>query len=835
MQAPRIFLFLTLIATLAAQPPRAAVYPGAVATDSDLLVAADNAHTTLSGAIDATQTAITLQSAAGFETPLVMTIGSEQLRCASHATNVYTCSRGFNGSIATAHGYRAPVEGNVTAARLDRMAAEIKSIEAAVGPAISDLPYTSFAAACAAAASKGVMLLPTKTYTSLTSMTCGAPAIDFRYGGKLQPAGAGCGMGGAQPCVVTLPQRTIAPPSQQICDVSRGGNCVFSIPPAELSPPWWGADASGNADSAPACSALSAAARSTQGSNVSPGSRILWPPGTYKFSSTCTISGFEQLEFAGSNGSTVFTWAGGTNTTGPLFRFEGITQLNAHDFSASIGAANPINASGSSAVIQVLDGSGGYATSTAATFRDVWVQANGHAPNGFLFNGTDNNNDFHRLDRVRVTGATSACFYIQGSQAYAYRFNDSFCGLGNSIMPLYGVETSQPGGGTGSFGGTFSWQGGGMTTQNWDFYIQSTQDFPVHVENLISESCGGLLSMPAGSDQLFTVSHSRWVRVRASDGCTNTGTDVVNIQYGYFDAEDTNFETMSAQTDYKLTFTYATPSHYLPWMHFRRVVIGNENFTFSQLFPGWSANLYWPTLDSVQWNGARENERGPIEVSTYSAGTVTSSGSSATITGSGTSWTSAMQGGYIRFGGKVYRVSVFNSATSLTLDSAPPAASAVAYSVGYGGSSSFTPLQQVATLNAGTVTANTATVGTLNATNTSGGVLSALSLDVNHGERLQLVAQTGAFAGPAAVTGGTAPFLVNPTGVNGMSVGIDGKRSGLTEFEVGGLIGFMGANSKGSTPTTWGSNCPAITCSAPYTWFKAIAADGSVVWIPVFK
>jgi hypothetical protein len=33
----------------------------------------------------------------------------------------------------------------------------------------------------------------------------------------------------------------------------------------------------------------------------------------------------------------------------------------------------------------------------------------------------------------------------------------------------------------------------------------------------------------------------------------------------------------------------------------------------------------------------------------------------------------------------------------------------------------------------------------------------------------------------------------------------------------------------------WGANCPAGTLSAPYTWVRALAPDGSIVYIPAFK
>lgn len=33
----------------------------------------------------------------------------------------------------------------------------------------------------------------------------------------------------------------------------------------------------------------------------------------------------------------------------------------------------------------------------------------------------------------------------------------------------------------------------------------------------------------------------------------------------------------------------------------------------------------------------------------------------------------------------------------------------------------------------------------------------------------------------------------------------------------------------------FGLNCPAGTLAAPFTWLKALAPDGSVVWIPAWK
>jgi hypothetical protein len=43
------------------------------------------------------------------------------------------------------------------------------------------------------------------------------------------------------------------------------------------------------------------------------------------------------------------------------------------------------------------------------------------------------------------------------------------------------------------------------------------------------------------------------------------------------------------------------------------------------------------------------------------------------------------------------------------------------------------------------------------------------------------------------------------------------------------------ANSTGSGSAALGANCPAITPSAPYTWIKVTANDGSTVYIPAWK
>jgi hypothetical protein len=42
-------------------------------------------------------------------------------------------------------------------------------------------------------------------------------------------------------------------------------------------------------------------------------------------------------------------------------------------------------------------------------------------------------------------------------------------------------------------------------------------------------------------------------------------------------------------------------------------------------------------------------------------------------------------------------------------------------------------------------------------------------------------------------------------------------------------------NTTGSGSAALGANCPAVTDSAPYTWFKMTAGDGSTVYVPAWK
>lgn len=54
-------------------------------------------------------------------------------------------------------------------------------------------------------------------------------------------------------------------------------------------------------------------------------------------------------------------------------------------------------------------------------------------------------------------------------------------------------------------------------------------------------------------------------------------------------------------------------------------------------------------------------------------------------------------------------------------------------------------------------------------------------------------------------------------------------------FRIDGTMRFAGTNSTGAGSASLGSNSPAVTNSAPYTWIRAVSSDGSTVFIPAWK
>lgn len=128
----RLLIPVLFVATLAAQNPNTAVYPTTLATDEDLLVASDRASTTLSSSISAAATSIPVTTATRFTPPMVITIGSEQIKVCSKSGNTLTvcpAGRGFAGTTAASAQAGTAVSGNVVAHHINQLAAELKAVQ----------------------------------------------------------------------------------------------------------------------------------------------------------------------------------------------------------------------------------------------------------------------------------------------------------------------------------------------------------------------------------------------------------------------------------------------------------------------------------------------------------------------------------------------------------------------------------------------------------------------------------------------------------------------------------------------------------------------------------
>lgn len=116
-----------------------AKYPGSIASDADLKVADNRVFTTLRGAISAADTVITVADPARIEVNMLMTIDAEVLSVSAISANNLTVARGFDGTTAAAHSSGRTVAAFWTGWHHNAMAAEVKAIEAALGPALSNV------------------------------------------------------------------------------------------------------------------------------------------------------------------------------------------------------------------------------------------------------------------------------------------------------------------------------------------------------------------------------------------------------------------------------------------------------------------------------------------------------------------------------------------------------------------------------------------------------------------------------------------------------------------------------------------------------------------------
>ena len=144
------FLLLPLLAF-----GQTAVYPGAIATDNQLLVAVDNITTTLNASMAATDLTFQVVNPAGFVANTLVTIGgggAEQVHTCNVSGNTIsvgysTCpnidGRGYAGTTAAAHGANTTVGLYQNAWFHNDQRVEIEAMQAALGVNLGNLTYAA--------------------------------------------------------------------------------------------------------------------------------------------------------------------------------------------------------------------------------------------------------------------------------------------------------------------------------------------------------------------------------------------------------------------------------------------------------------------------------------------------------------------------------------------------------------------------------------------------------------------------------------------------------------------------------------------------------------------
>lgn len=141
----RPLLILLATSALYAQTPS---YPGAVVTNSQLMVAANGLQTALVTSIGTSDTTIVVASGTGIGPNMLMTIDSEIMAVCNVTGNSVSVGksscpnadgRGFDGTTATAHAAGKLASFYIDAWHHNAVTAEIKAIEAALGPNLSNV------------------------------------------------------------------------------------------------------------------------------------------------------------------------------------------------------------------------------------------------------------------------------------------------------------------------------------------------------------------------------------------------------------------------------------------------------------------------------------------------------------------------------------------------------------------------------------------------------------------------------------------------------------------------------------------------------------------------
>ena len=109
---------------------QSAQFPSSVADNGDLLVARNNAQSTLGGGINDSVTTFTVNAASSFISDMVVVIGSEQIFCTTFSSTTFsTCTRGFDSTTPAAHSKGDNVSGYLVAWHHNSLKEELKAIE----------------------------------------------------------------------------------------------------------------------------------------------------------------------------------------------------------------------------------------------------------------------------------------------------------------------------------------------------------------------------------------------------------------------------------------------------------------------------------------------------------------------------------------------------------------------------------------------------------------------------------------------------------------------------------------------------------------------------------
>lgn len=118
------------------------VFPSSVPNINTFYVANNLAETALSGGVDASQTTITVANADRFVCPCLIVVDAEVLEATSKIGNVFTVTRGFDGTTAAVHSSGAKVRNSQVAKYHNAMADEVMAIAGALGANLVNVKAT---------------------------------------------------------------------------------------------------------------------------------------------------------------------------------------------------------------------------------------------------------------------------------------------------------------------------------------------------------------------------------------------------------------------------------------------------------------------------------------------------------------------------------------------------------------------------------------------------------------------------------------------------------------------------------------------------------------------